>query len=124
MKNNNIDYANDVTFIQADPISEAQTIPIDFTDTYGKFVSFGYPTNYGNGNVLQSYAGGKGIVQAGKVQMPNNPMDGGSDGGAWLGPSNTAIGVNSFSVKGVPGIWSPEFNNSTISLLQYILSEG
>jgi len=124
-ENNNVDYANDYTFAQVDAINENGTIGMEFDEKYNKFVSYGYPTNYGKGQVLESYAGGKGIVQAGKVQMPNNPMDDGSDGGPWLAPGNKAIGVNAFRVKGVLGVWSPEFDtNSTLNLLQYVISQA
>jgi len=123
--NSNYDYANDFTFIQADAIvGKSPTIGIDFHENYKQFVSYGYPINYGKGQILESYSGGKGIIQAGKVQMPNNPMDAGSDGGAWLAVGNKAIGVNAYRVAGVPGVWSPEFNNATVSLLEYVISQG
>jgi len=121
--NNNVVYASDYAFAQVDPITDTETVGVDFNSTYTKWTSYGYPMNYGKGQVLESYAGGKGIVQAGKVQMPNNPMDDGSDGGPWLESGNNAIGVNAFRVKGVVGVWSPMFNNNTQNLLQYVLSQ-
>lgn len=84
------------------------------------WTSAGYPVNYGNNVLLAAVDGSYGDSDGGLVKMSDNPMGGGSSGGAWIS-GRMAIGLNSFQYENdTNSMWGPLFDASTIALHQYV----
>jgi hypothetical protein len=90
-------------------------------------VSFGYPHNFGGGEVMQTVTGAvsRGNNSRNVLYMNGNPYGGGCSGGGWTDSQNNLIGINSF---GPPEdadnlyIGSPLFDDKFESLYQYIVA--
>ncbi|MEC3664983.1 trypsin-like serine peptidase [Bacillus subtilis] len=70
-----------------------------------KLHAIGYPSNFGEGKVMQGVDGTKSTINNGVVRMKNNPMRHGNSGGAWIAnlckdgcqgsSQNLVVGLNS-----------------------------
>ncbi|MGZ3771631.1 MAG: trypsin-like serine peptidase [Bdellovibrio sp.] len=84
-----------------------------------RWSSMGYPSAFGNGQVMQKITGTLGNSFNNIISMLNNGMGRGSSGGAWY-IGNVAIGLNSFIYVQNPSVmWGPDFDKETMALFQY-----
>jgi hypothetical protein len=88
--------------------------------------SFGYPGNFGAGELMYAAHGYRAAQGNGLVLMRDNPMEHGSSGGAWVAtdskdsPGTVINGLNSHGDDQISdAVWSPVFNGTTESLLLY-----
>lgn len=100
-------------------------LTISFGPVEMDLTSFGYPDNYGAGEVMYAAHGYRAAQSNGLVLMGDNPMRHGSSGGAWVvtaddNPGTLVNGLNSHRDGSISNaVWSPAFNGTTESLLLY-----
>lgn len=97
-----------------------------FGHLHDSISSAGYPTNAYRGEKLVYTEGRKGLEETGFVNVPSNAMAEGCSGGAWLikeSGGHFAVGVNSHSRPGVPGMFSPKLNSMTVTLFNTAVSK-
>lgn len=88
------------------------------------FTSVGYPSNFDNGELLNSFTGTKGITFGGIIQMRGNPFGPGSSGGAWIVQESPqlwyAVGLNSHGRSNYPNsMFGPAFDAQTVRLYEF-----
>lgn len=122
------DNAYDYAFIYTNTDSGAGWLGFKTGVPYTSWTSIGYPKAYSGGNYMYKVKGTKGSVSTRVVEMLDNPMEGGSSGGAWIGDlqsskgGNYAIGLNSYHTTS-SNEFSPYFNSTTYDLLVYVMDK-
>lgn len=94
--------------------------------------SFGYPSNYEDGNKMVYVAGGIEIKKILEVpaywKMPGNPMGPGASGGAWVVKSDTSaastysiVSLNSYGLQNEPNtMYGPLLSSDFSALVGYV----
>jgi hypothetical protein len=119
------DYRWDYAFGISTSESKVDALPYQINNPFSDVTSFGYPSNYSLGIVMQKVDGVTITPsQQGIVCMQGNPMREGCSGGAWVKQNGDIIsGVNSFYYKGVPGnLYGPLLTVDFDSLFNYAQS--
>jgi hypothetical protein len=118
-------YQYDYAFLRTVDNSDVGHMGYKTLQSEAGWTEFGYPSNYGNNQIMQRVDGTRGRVQGGTVEMLGNPMRHGNSGGAWFivaGPNNRqAMGNQSHNINGnTTDAWGPVFTNSTFDLLRFV----
>lgn len=128
------DRSYDYAFILTDIASTAEApgyLTLKLAAEPQSVTSVGYPANFGSGKSMVQVAGVSQVPEGGTVEMLNNPMNGGSSGGAWIadflqgsapaGDLNTASGLNSFhKISNDQNEYGPVFDGNTQALMSFV----
>ncbi len=118
-------YRYDYAFLRTTENSDVGHLGYKTLQSENSWAAFGYPSNYGGGQIMQRVEGTRGEVSGGTVEMLGNPMRRGNSGGARFivtGANNRQVlGNDAFHRTGnTTDEWGPVFNNSTFSLLRAV----
>lgn len=118
-------YRYDYAFLRTTVNSDTGHLGYKTLQSETSWTEFGYPSNYGNSQLMQKVDGTRGSVTGGTVEMLGNPMRKGNSGGAWFivasSSNRQAMGNQSFNKSGnTTDAWGPVFTNSTFSLLRAV----
>lgn len=125
VNNTSTRYQYDYAFLRTTVNSDIGYLGYKTLQSESTWTEFGYPSNYGNSQLMQKVSGTRGSLTGGTVEMRGNPMRKGNSGGAWfiVASSNNrqAMGNQSFNKSGnTTDAWGPVFTNSTFSLLRAV----
>lgn len=132
--NPSVNAAYDYAFILTDTASTGGTLAMaTATRAERPLTAIGYPTNYGNGEVMYQVTGEWASESGGIVTMKNNPMRSGNSGGAWFSnfkvdgddTNNLVVSLNSHHVKGnTKDEHGPLFTSDTNALYTHVQTSG
>ena len=77
-------YQYDYAFIRTTEDSDVGYMGYQTFQNESTWTEFGYPGNFGGGQVMQKVTGTFGQILNGEVEMKGNPMRNGNSGGAWF----------------------------------------
>lgn len=77
-------HAYDFAFLVMKDPSVGGHYDIGYPESFETWLNVGYPKNFAEGKILHKFAGRKGTITDDVVETPENPMDFGCFGGAWI----------------------------------------